>query len=111
MIERGFMKKTIYCLATLIAFSELGGCSWVKVSEAGKQVAILPASRVGDCVRLGTISTSVKDDIVGIDRKAENVQTELDRLAQDQAVLMNANSLVRVSIVHGRGSYVAYNCP
>lgn len=98
-------------IIVLAALTSLVGCSWVKVSEAGKNVAVLPESRVADCVRIGSISTSVKDDIAGIDRSKEKVQTELDRLAQDQAVLMNANSLVRTSIQGGKGSYVAYNCP
>jgi len=104
------MKKIAVTLL-LTGLTGISGCSWVKVSEAGKQVAILPESRVADCVRIGAISTSVKDDIAGIDRSKEKVRTELDRLAQDQAVLMNANSLVRLSIQGGKGSYVAYKCP
>lgn len=103
--------KKITAILLLTTLAGATGCSWVKVSEAGKQVAILPQSRVADCIRIGSISTSVKDDIAGIDRSQEKVKTELDRLAQDQAVLMNANSLVRMSIQGGKGSYVAYDCP
>jgi Domain of unknown function (DUF4156) len=105
------MKKTVYCFVLVVSAMVASACSWVKVSEAGKQVHILPASRVADCVKIGTISTSVKDKIIGIERNNDKVRTELDRLARDQAVLMNANSLVRAAIKDGEGSYIAYRCP
>lgn len=105
------MKKRVIALSILMATGLLGGCSWVKVSEAGKRVNLLTTDQAYSCTRVGTISTSVKDTVIGIERNKEKVQTELDRLARDQAVLMNANSIVRESIRDGFGSYVAYNCP
>lgn len=105
------MKKHVFAVSLVLATSLLGGCSWVKVSEAGKRVNILTSDQAYSCTRVGTISTSVKDTIIGIERNRDKVQTELDRLARDQAVLMQANSIVRESIRDGLGSYIAYNCP
>ena len=104
------MKNLIMPLS--VAFSLIiGGCTWVKVSDAGKDVVILPADRVANCARVGNVTTSVKDRVAGIERNEEKVQRELDRLAQNQAVTLNANSLVRVSIRDGQGNYLAYRCP
>jgi hypothetical protein len=105
------MKLRTLVISLTFASTLMTGCSWVKVTEAGRQVAILPPTRVADCTRLGTVETSVKNKVMGINRSREKVQTELDRLAQDQAVLMRANSLVRDRISGGHGYYTAYNCP
>ena len=105
------MKFLFFATGIVLSVSLISGCTWVKVSEAGKQVAILPSGRVADCTHLGTITSKVKDSLLGIDRSEEKVRQELDRLAQDRAVIMNANSLVRVSIAEGQGTYEAYNCP
>ncbi|MGD9661599.1 MAG: DUF4156 domain-containing protein [Porticoccaceae bacterium] len=105
------MKKTAATLiAVALAASLVSGCSMVKVSEAGKRVAMLTNDQVAGCTRVGSVSTSVLDNVIGIPRNDKKIQTELDRLARDQAVLMNANTLVRMSIIDGQGSYVAYNC-
>ena len=95
-------------LATVVA---LGGCSVVKVSEAGRRINMIPASDAHNCTRVGAVSTSVLDNILFIPRHKRKIQTELDRLARDEAVLMKANTLVHVSTQGGHGEYIAYNCP
>jgi len=89
----------------------MSGCTWVKVSEEEAGIAILPASRVADCQRLGTVSSTVKDRVIGVSRRDTKVETELDNLARKEALKMNANSLVRVSVEDGEGEYIAYRCP
>ena len=42
---------------------------------------------------------------------ADKVRNELDNLARQQALQMGANTIVRQSIVSGKGTYIAYGCP
>ncbi|MFA5631927.1 MAG: DUF4156 domain-containing protein [Porticoccaceae bacterium] len=104
------MKAKAIALGLLASATLLGGCSIVKVSEAGKRVDIISPDQAYNCNRVGSISTSVLDNVVGIPRKHHKIQEELDKLARDQAVLMRADSIVRESIKDGQGSYIAYNC-
>ena len=90
-------------LAAAVALTP--ACTWVKVSPEAQQVVVLPASRVG------VISTTVKAVVMGIPRDATKVRNELDDLARQQAVSLGANTVVRQSVVNGKGSYAAYNCP
>jgi hypothetical protein len=105
------MNKVYATLMIAVAALALAGCTMVKVSEAGKRVNMVTADQVFNCTKIGTVSTTVLDNIVGIPRNEQKVQAELDRLARDQAVLLKANTLVRDSIRDGLGSYTAYNCP
>ncbi len=89
----------------------LAGCSVVKVSEAGKRIQMVDRNQVQGCNRLGSVTTSVLDNVLFIPRKPEKIRSDLDKLARDQAVLMEANTLVHVSTVEGQGNYIAYRCP
>jgi len=102
------MKKAVCSLFVVLLAS---GCTMVKVSEAGKRVNIVSANDVYNCSRVGKVSTSVLDNVIGIPRSKEKVEVELDKLARDQAVIMHANTLVRIQIRDGFGDYDAYNCP
>ena len=95
----------------VLASALLVGCSVVKVSEAGKRIHMLGKNEVGNCRRVGTVTTSVLDNVLFIPRNQQKIQSDLDKLARDQAVLMNANTLVHVSTVEGEGNYIAYQCP
>ena len=103
------MKQT--CLVALLTLATtLVGCTVVKVSEAGKRINMVGANDVYNCQRIGSVNTSVLDNILFIPRSEQKIRRDLDRLARDQAVLMKADTLVRVSIVGGLGNYVAYDC-
>lgn len=105
------MKKIELGLLISAVLLSTAGCTWVKVSEAGADVLILPEDRVSHCKKVGEVNTSVKDDVLGIGRKQKKVGTELDTLARNEAVSLQANTLVRLSVEDGRGSYAAYRCP
>jgi len=104
------MKGKAISISVLLATLLVGGCSVVKVSEAGKRVNIITSDQAFNCTRVGSISTSVLETIIGIPRHERKIEEELDKLARDQAVLMRANSIVRESINGAEGSYSAYNC-
>ena len=105
------MRKSLYLLAATAIVGLASGCTMVKVSEAGKRVNIVTENEVYNCSKVGNVSTSVLDNIVGIPRNRQKVQTDLDKLARDQAVIMHANTLVRISTRDGFGEFAAYNCP
>jgi hypothetical protein len=105
------MKKPVFALSLALIAALTASCSAVKVSEAGKRVNILTANEVFNCTKLGSVSTSVMDNVLFIPRNKETVQSDLDKLARDQAVIMRANTLVRTQTRDGFGDYMAYNCP
>ena len=86
-------------------------CTWVKETDEAKGVAVLNAEQIQNCKRLGEVNSSVKDSVLGIGRKDSKVQTELNRLAQNQAASMGANAIVLQSSSEGSANYVAYSCP
>lgn len=105
------MNKKRIIIPLIAASLFFSGCSVVKVSEAGKKVNIVSSNDVFNCTRIGTVTTSVLDNVLFIPRNEEKVQIELDKLARDEAVIMKANTLVRVSTEEGQGNYIAYSCP
>lgn len=105
-MNKTFLKVT---LTTLLLATT--GCSVVKVSEAGKRVSLISSDDAFNCQRVGNVNTSVLDNVLFVPRNKQKIQSDLDKLARDQAVLMHANSLVRVSSIEGQGKYIAYNCP
>ena len=105
------MKNTLFGLVVVVAVTALAGCSVVKVSEAGKRVRMVSQNDVYDCKRLGSVTTSVLDNVLFIPRNEQKIQSDLNKLARDQAVLMEANTLVHVSTNEGQGNYIAYRCP
>lgn len=102
-------RTTTLLLAGMIALTT--ACTWVKVSPEAQQVIVVPANRVSACNHIGVVSSTVKATIGVIARDATKVRNELDDLARQQAVDLGANTLVRQSIVNGKGTYAAYNCP
>lgn len=94
------------------SFTLMNACTWVKIPLEAEQVVLLPADRVNQCRRVGQINSSVRANLIGsIARNADKVRNELDNLARQQALQMGANTIVRQSIINGKGTYIAYGCP
>lgn len=105
-------KTLAIALFITTSFTFTNACTWVKISPEAEQVVLLPAERVNPCNRVGQINSSVRANLIGsIARNAVKVRDELDNLARQQAHQMGANTIVRQSIVNGKGTYMAYNCP
>lgn len=87
------------------------GCTWVDLTPSGEAVRVVPADRVADCRRVGTLSVYTKAEVAGIDRSADKVRGELETLARNEAATMHADTIVADSeIAKGRRDYVAYRC-
>ncbi|MEQ8800406.1 DUF4156 domain-containing protein [Haliea sp.] len=106
------IRTTVLKAATVAAFSlALPACTWVKIPDDARAVAIVEASAVGNCQRLGNVSTNVAWKVAGIKRGENKVRVELDNLARERTFGMGGNTMVRESISEGTGEYIAYKCP
>lgn len=98
--------------SAILATAFLVACTWVKIPEEARAVAIVEDSHVASCRQLGNVTTQVKWKVAGVVRNANKVQTELDDLARKQALGLGADTLVRVRdrAEEGEGRYRAYAC-
>lgn|SRR5690554_5262834 len=95
----------VFSLAVL-----LGGCTWVKLSPEGENVAVLTADDVTNCMRIGDTTASVVDRI-GIQRSDEKVEEELKTLARNSAAMRGADTIVPATPVQdGVRTYDIYRC-
>jgi hypothetical protein len=97
-------------VAALCSAVLLAGCTWVKIPEEAQAVAIVEKSHITTCRELGNVSTQVKWKVAGVARNADKVRGELDDLARQQALELDADTLVRESVSEGQGRYRAYRC-
>lgn len=88
-------------------------CTWVTLSEAGKNVRIVTADQVSQCQKVGNVSAKTRYHLVGdTERDRKKVQTELDTLARNEASKLQANALVAEGpAVEGQQNFSAYACP
>lgn len=95
---------------TLLTLS-LGGCTWVKVTEAGAQVAVRNATEVAGCERLGTAGAQTTAKVL-LARDARKVQAELLALGKNQAAEISGNAIVAEGDVqNGAQKFAVYRCP
>lgn len=101
------MKKITF-LSVLVLM--LSACSWVDLSDDGKNVAVLGVDEVSNCDRLGSTSTSVADRVV-FQRSTAKVALELETLARNWAAEQGGDTIVPTSPVrNGERSYDMYKC-
>lgn len=94
---------------TLIAV--LTGCAWVKPLPSSEKVALVKPALASDCQFLGHVNVSVKAKVVGLIRKREKVADELIVLAKNEALSLEADTLVaEVADNQGRQRFKAYRC-
>lgn len=85
--------KKLLVISILVA--SLSACSWVEVSEEGKNVSVVKTFNVKGCKKLGqTVSQVRHTSIGGLERDKEKVIKELTTLAQNQAAKMGGDSVV-----------------
>ncbi len=105
------MRKTITTAAILLTAS-LSACTWVKLTDTGKNVDVRRTTGVGNCKSLGTLSVSGIDKITGISRNKGKVESELLTQARNDAAAMGANVIVPLEQpVDGNQQFKMYNCP
>ncbi len=103
------MKKIIVLTLSSIVIS---GCTWVNENKAGRDVAITVIDQVSHCQKVGDITSSVKNKVGFINRNNDKVIQELLILARNEAVKLNANTIVSSGApLDGKQTYQAFNCP
>ena len=88
----------------------LNACTWVKLTDTGAEVAIVSVEAVGQCERLGEVTSRTQSKVV-INRSSGKVQEELFVLARNEAAGRGADTLVAQGApVNGRQSFTTYRC-
>jgi hypothetical protein len=98
--------------AVLIVLATLAGCTWVKLEESGSRVRVADASEsLAGCQFRGDLTVMVTHRFGDIERNALKVADELETLARNEAVGMQANTIKPMSPpAGGEQRFGAYDC-
>lgn len=100
------------CIFLLLLSLVLASCSWVSENKSGQSVAIIGQGETPECQLVGTINVSTTYKIGFIKRGSNKVLDELQVLARNEAIKIDANTISPNSKpVDGKQSYVAFKCP
>lgn len=89
----------------------LSSCAWVELTEQGKKVSVKTEDAIAACKILGETTVYLRDKVIGIERRKESVQEELQFLARNSAAKMGGDSIVANSeISEGRQTFKVYRC-
>ncbi len=90
----------------------LGGCTWVKMEPGAARVRVLAADAdASGCVARGEIGVSVKDRVGLYDRKELKVRDELETLARNEALDLDADAVKPLEEpTAGEQRFAAYRC-
>lgn len=87
-------------------------CTWVEPMENAASVSLAQNADVENCERLGTTTSTVRDQVGWFNRSDERVASELLTLAQNSAISMGGNTLVTTTDPeNGSQQFVIYSCP
>lgn len=101
--------KTIFRTLPVIALFLLTSCTWVRLSAAGENVAVLTATEVANCTRTGTTTVSVRDKVV-LERDADKVALELRTLARNRAADRGDAIVPATRVDDGEQTFTIYRC-
>lgn len=105
------MIKYNFVAVLFLTVSLTAGCTWVKPTAEAEKVRLVPADRVADCVQKGRVTTSTMSTVSIVNRNPETVKEELVALAQNEAVVNGADTIVAASKVEeGRQTFAMYDC-
>jgi len=93
-------------------FVGLSGCTWVKLTTEGEQVAVMSRADPA-CKKLGRTTSIGVSELASIDRNEAKVATELETLARNQAPGLGGNTIVPNGPVskEGEQTFTVYQCP
>ena len=87
------------------------GCTWVPLTEEGRNVRILQASAAEDCQKISTVSSKTADRVVIFARSDRKVREELESLARNEAADGGGNAIAPIgAMVNGRQFFDVYRC-
>lgn len=89
----------------------LGGCNWVKLSDAGAQVRVVDSDTAARCIKKGEVTASVRDEVGPYSRNRQKVLDEVETLARNDARELGANAISPIGdLDSGERRYAAYDC-
>ncbi len=89
----------------------LAGCSWVQPIKGADKVTLSTIEKVSKCQKLGSTTTRTTHKVTFVDRNKDTVREELAALAKNEAVRMNADTIVPLtSLKDGSMQFGIYNC-
>lgn len=90
----------------------LTGCTWVEPTELASSVSLIETTTAQGCERLGSTTSSVKDQIGWFNRGEDKVTSELVTLAKNAAASMGGNSIATSGeLIEGAQQFIVYACP
>lgn len=100
-----------YRMMMPVALLLFSACTWVEPTKEGSEVALVKASELASCEKVGTTTASVKHKVGIYTRSEEKVTEELTTLARNKAAEMGGDSiLARGEASEGSMSFDVYNC-
>ena len=98
-------------LLILSLFLLITGCAKYIDLKDGADKVLLLKERPTDCVSRGSVDVSVLSEIAYVERSEENINRDLLQLAQNSAVSVRANTLVKdKSSKLGEATFSMYKC-
>jgi hypothetical protein len=89
----------------------LSACTWVELSPQASAIKVIPAGSPSRCQKLGEVGVSVKDKVAFYERNQVKVRDELETLARNEALTLQADTLQPISEpVDGEQRFGAYRC-
>lgn len=103
------MRKTVLLLVPVLL---LGACTYgIKPDPGSKNVRTAWNGDVSGCRELGKVTVSVADHIGPVDRNNITVRDELQVMARNEALTMNADTIKPLAeLVDGSQAWGAYQC-
>jgi hypothetical protein len=102
--------RTLLCGALIGTLNVIGGCTWVKLSDAGALVQPTEVGAIATCQRVGIVTTQTQSKVV-VSRGDTKVREELLVLARNEAAALGADTIVAIGRPgDGRQDFEAYLC-
>jgi hypothetical protein len=92
-----------------LALLALTACSFVKITPAGDNVAVMEASQVTNCASAGAVSVAVVNKVV-VNRDPSTVAQELRTLARNRAAGRGDTIVPTSGVVNGEQTFAIYQC-
>ena len=101
------MRSLLFACLLLI----LPACTWVPLDPQAHQVKVLPAGGGAGCQSLGEVAVTVKDRVAFYQRDQLKVRDELETLARNEALRLQANAMAPLDQpANGSQRFLALHC-
>lgn len=98
--------RTILAISALLLLS---ACSFVKLTPAGENVAVLQLNQVSTCMQTGSTTVSVVNKVV-VNRSPDKVALELRSLARNRAADRGDTIVAMTPVTDGEQTFNIYRC-